>query len=493
MRPRFGRSVQALAAATAMMLTLGACTTVVNGSPTARVAPNADLPVVGGNNGAFDTTVKNAISDVIDFWKINYPSIANGAALPPIKGGFYSVDGQQVVDSGEVNGPAAKEGCISRSAKFIVNNAAFCFIDDSIVWDRSPQHLVPVLANKYGNLLVALAFAHEFGHALQFRTGDYKLDLPTIDFESQADCAAGAFLASVQKNQAPHFRASPAQLDLALNGYLQVRDTTPTSPDDLSHGNGFDRLSALEDGAVHGPTYCYSSSYFDRKFTERPFVSDTDYQSGGNETMAQVLNPAPLDPNGSGGGGGLQPDLNRFWKIAAKSISKNWQDVKIAEAAHPRCGASPASEFGYCPDDNTVYYSDAEAARAYNSLDDKKLDTTTHNVSLLQNQPADFALGTLFVVGWGMAVRHQLFSRSTDDAPALLAATCYTGAYSKDINLEAGDAGHKFILSPPDMDEATSAMLNLVGDAATYGARGTTGLQRIQSFVKGYNGGLSVC
>jgi hypothetical protein len=43
------------------------------------------------------------------------------------------------------------------------------------------------------------------------------------------------------------------------------------------------------------------------------------------------------------------------------------------------------------------------------------------------------------------------------------------------------------------MDEATSAMLNLVGDAATYGARGTTGLQRIQSFVKGYNGGLSVC
>ncbi len=197
MRSRFGRPLQALAVAAAAMLTLGACATVVDGKPTAKAAANSDLPVVGGTNGAFDTTVKNAISDVVAFWKVNYPSIAGGAALPPIKGGFFSVDGQQVVDSGAVNGPAAKEGCIARSAKFIVNNAAFCFVDDSIVWDRAPQHLVPVLAKKYGNLLVALAFAHEFGHALQFRTGDYKLDLPTIDFESQADCAAGAFLASV--------------------------------------------------------------------------------------------------------------------------------------------------------------------------------------------------------------------------------------------------------------------------------------------------------
>jgi hypothetical protein len=36
-------------------------------------------------------------------------------------------------------------------------------------------------------------------------------------------------------------------------------------------------------------------------------------------------------------------------------------------------------------------------------------------------------------------------------------------------------------------------MLNLVGLDQSYGARGTTGLQRVQSFVKGYGGGLSVC
>jgi predicted metalloprotease len=387
-----------------------------------------------------------------------------------------------------VKGDAAKEGCLAKSAKTIVNNAFFCFVDDSIAWDRNQDHLVPVLAEKYGPLLIALAFAHEFGHALQFRTGNYKLDLPTIDFESQADCAAGAFLDSIVKNQAAHFRSTPEELDQALNGYLQVRDSTPTSPDDISHGNGFDRLSAIDDGVMHGPTFCYSKDYFNRKYTERPFVRDSDYQSGGNESLEQVLDPSPVVA--SGGGGGLQPDLNRFWKAAAKSIGKDWSDVKIAEAAHPKCGASATSEFGYCPDDNTVYYSKAEAEKAYNSLADKKVDRNTHKVSLQENQPADFALGTLFTVGWGMAVRHQLFKRSNDGPDALLAASCYTGAYAKDVNV---DSGRTFLLSPPDMDEATSAMLNLVGLDSTYGARGTTGLQRIQSFVKGYQGGLSVC
>ena len=221
-------------------------------------------------------------------------------------------------------------------------------------------------------------------------------------------------------------------------------------------------------------------------------MSDTDYLTGGNETLAQVLDPRPIATDGSGGGG-LQPDLNRFWKGAAKSISKDWTDVKIAEAPHPKCGASATSEFGYCPDDNTVYYSKSIAEQAYNSLADKSVDPTTHKVTLLENQPADFALGTLFAVGWGLAVRHQLFKRSNDGPDALLAASCYTGAYAKDINIANGDAAHPFILSPPDMDEATSAMLNLVGQNNTYGARGTTGLQRIQSFVKGYQGGLSVC
>jgi predicted metalloprotease len=99
----------------------------------------------------------------------------------------------------------------------------------------------------------------------------------------------------------------------------------------------------------------------------------------------------------------------------------------------------------------------------------------------------------MFSIGWGMAVRHQLFDRSVTDKQALAAAVCYSGAYAQDINVAPQTAGHPLTLSPGDLDEAVSAMLDQVGRDQAFGARGTSGLDRIQSFVKGYKGGLSAC
>lgn len=482
------------AAVSAAALLVAGCAQPIDGTPSITTAPNAQLKVIGGSSDAFDTTVKNALSDVTAFWKTRYPKVSNGKSLPPIKGGFFSVDGREVVKSGHIDGPAAKNECLQDSPTDIVDNAFFCRLDDSIAWDRAPNHLIGAIANSAGedgNLLIAMAFAHEFGHALQYRLGVFDRDLPTIATESQADCAAGAWVASVLDNQAAHFQADTASLDAALNAYLLVRDKTPTTSERISHGNGFDRLAAVNDGIQRGVTFCFDNNYFDRQYTERPFVDDQDYLRGGNETLAEVLNAN--DPRTDNTAGGLQPDLNRFWTQAAKSINKQFTAVKIAKADHPKCGASADSEFGYCPDDNTVYYSMGFATKAYNSLDVVDVNSDTAEVTILKDQPADFALGTLFAVGWGLAVRHQLFQRSLDDKAALLSAVCYTGAYSKNINIEQATATQTFILSPPDMDEATSAMMSLVGLDKAFGTRGSTGLERIQAFVKGYNGGLSVC
>ncbi len=101
-------------------------------------------------------------------------------------------------------------------------------------------------------------------------------------------------------------------------------------------------------------------------------------------------------------------------------MNRTFTPVTIAQADHPKCGASSTSQFGYCPDDNTVYYSSAFARKAYYSLTDKTIDQNNGNVTLQDNQPADFALGTLFAVGWGMAVLHQLFAKTIDGAGALL-------------------------------------------------------------------------
>jgi predicted metalloprotease len=480
------RAVRLLVLVLTCLLAAG-CASILNGFPRGRLTPNASIPVHGDSHGPFDTTVKNALSDVISFWRANYPKVANGKPFPRLRGGFYSVDGATVLQTRRAPRSVAKEACLAKEPSFVVDNAAYCTLDDSVIWDRSDGHLVPVLATHYGPTLVALVFAHEFGHAIQARLGITQRNLPTIDTESQADCAAGAFIASAIAGHASHFPITTADLDTALSGYLLVRDSTPESPQDISHGNGFDRLSALEDGIQHGVSYCYRPSYFNRQFTERPYVSDSDYLQGGNEPLSAVLNPN--NPKTDKNAGGLQPNLNTFWAAAGKRVNKSFKSVSIKEASAPKCGGSTSSRFGYCPDDNTVYYDHSFASKAYYSLPTLDVNPGTAEVTVAEHQPADFALGTLFAVGWGMAARHQFFNAGIDDRAGLLAAICYTGSYAKSINKASGT----FVLSPPDMDEATYAILDLVGSPQAYGARGTTGLQRIQAFVKGYFGDLSSC
>jgi predicted metalloprotease len=464
---------------------LSGCSNVIQGHPSVGNAPNADIKVIGDSGGEFDTTVKNAISDILAFWKVEYPKISGGKSLEPLKGGLFSVDGLKVAETKEVEGPAAAEGCIAKNPTFIVDNGAFCLLDDSIAWDRAPSHLFAQLAQKYGPLMVALIFAHEVGHAISYRLGVFDQQLRTIDTESQADCAAGAWAASALKGQPPHFRdVTAAKLDQALEGFLDGRDGTPDTPQDISHGNGFDRLSAVADGIDKGVTYCYSSGYFkSRQYTERPFANDAEYGAGDNQPISDIVSAKSA----------LVADLNRFWTARAKSIGKTFTPVKIAEANHPKCSDSGSTQFGYCPGDNTIYYSRAFAESAYNSLPDVSGDPGNGNVTLLDDQPGDFALGVLFSIGWGMAVRHQLFNRSLDDKEALIAAVCYTGSYAKDVNVPSGTKGKDITLSPSDLDEATSSMLDQVGRSQSFGARGSTGLDRIQAFVKGYRGGLSTC
>lgn len=441
--------------------------------------------VRGDSHDRFDTEVKSSLADIIAYWKATYPSIAHGAALPPIRGGYYSVNGDTLVAGGTAPPVARGNKCLQRKAAFIVDNAAYCQLDDSIVWDRGTNHLLPVLTAQYGPALTALVFAHEFGHAIQHRLHiDDTPGLATIDLESQADCAAGAFAAFALAGRAPHVPMTASDLDRALDGYFEIRDSTPDTPADATHGNGFDRLNALQLGIEHGASYCFSPSYLrNRTYTERGYVSEQDLSNNGNQPLDQVL-----------GAKGITPDLNRFWHTAAANSGRSFRSVSLAQADHPACGsADPASEFGYCPDDNTVYYSPSFARRAYYSITAVVVDKRTAAVRLVPGQAGDYALGFLLAVAWGMAGRVQFLHGSTTDRSALEMAICFAGAYSEDINREFGDQTHKYILSPPDMDEATSAALNLVDLDTAFGARGTTGLQRVQRFVTGYSGGLGAC
>jgi predicted metalloprotease len=474
------------ALAVCCLLVLAGCSTVTKGTGSPQreqLAPNvaaSSLPIKDDAHTAFDQLVRNSLTDVQQFWTAAYPSLSGGAALRPLAGGIYSV---------ETNKPDEANACMKAQPTAANNNAFYCRLDDSFAYDR--VGLVKIIADKLGQNFVPLVFAHEFGHLIQNRLG--KSDHASIYLESQADCASGAFMAAeagigTVKLKNIHFGLSPTNLDALMLGMILLRDYSPHSASDTgTHGDGFDRISAFSDGFSNGVKYCYSDAWYTRKFTERAYATDADYRSGGNETLAQVINPAPAAS--TGGGGGLQPSLNAFWSRAFKTINKTFKPVSIKQASNPPCGPKGA-EFNYCPSDNTVYFSTDFANAAYYSVPVLVQDPATKIVSIKQNSAADYALGAMFAYGWGLAVRSQL-GLSTSTAAGLLGASCYVGAYSKTINL--ADAKATFTLSPPDMDEATVAVLRIVGQNDALGDRNTTGFQRISAFKKGYFGSLTGC
>jgi predicted metalloprotease len=418
----------------------------------------------------FDKLVRNALVDAEQFWKKVFPSVSGGKQFEPLRGGVYSVT---------TGHPNTDNACMQQQPDAADNNAFYCSLDDSFAFDRTG--LVGQLADHYGREFAMVVVAHEYGHLIQDRLNLLRTK-PSIYKETQADCAAGAFTAAefgaaVPGVDNPHFRELPPDLDRTVVGLILLRDSQPHSAEDQgTHGTGFDRGSAFADGFRNGVKFCYGDDWDARKYTERPYTQESDYLAGGNLSLDQTLSMAD---------GNLVPDLNQFWADAFTAVGKgkSWQPVKVKEADHPACKDS-SSQFAYCPDDNTIYYSHAIAEQVYSSVPNWTLGANGQ-VNYDENSSGDYALGTMFTVGFGLAVLHQA-GQGIDDSTALRKAVCLAGVYSQNINVENGPRG--FTLSPPDMDEATYTVLRAQGIAqpGAFGNRNTTGLSRIQDFRNGY-------
>ena len=271
------------------VLLLAGCSAVVSGHGSPQrlaLAPDvsaASMPIKDDGGTNFDRLVRNSLSDVEEFWNQSYPTLSGGAALKPLSGGIYSV---------ETNKPDTANACMKQEPKAANNNAFYCRLDDSFAYDRIGA--VKIVADKLGQNFVPLVFAHEFGHLIQARLG--KSNHPSIFLESQADCASGAFMAAESgvgtvDLKVRHFAIDPVNLDSLVVGMILLRDYQPhASTDQGTHGDGFDRVSAFSDGFTNGVKYCYSDNWYSRKYTERPFVTQADYNDNGNEPLAQVTN-----------------------------------------------------------------------------------------------------------------------------------------------------------------------------------------------------------
>ena len=138
------------------------------------------------------------------------------------------------------------------------------------------------------------------------------------------------------------FKVNAAELDTALAGILELRDSPGTSKIDPSaHGSGFDRVGAFQDGYDNGPEACKAYRDDDPVVVELPFNDAEDAASGGDAPYDSIINGVPYD-------------LEDYWTQVYPELTDGqpWVPVKGLEpfdpANPPPCGGNSTEGLRRC-------------------------------------------------------------------------------------------------------------------------------------------------
>jgi predicted metalloprotease len=449
----------------------GCAATLVQGhaSPAAGVAGDVapkDFPIIGAGDDDIDRIARDALTDLNTYWTEQFGPTFD-KQFTPLTGGYFSVDPDNV-DPGQY--PNGQIGC-GEPPEAVQNNAFYCapspeYVNgDAIQYDRA---FLDELAfgsggtGGYGPFIPALVMAHEFGHAVQDRVGN---PFPaSIVIETQADCFAGAWTKWVADGHAAHNTIRPAELDDVLRGYLLLRDPVGTGLNaGEAHGSYFDRVSAFQQGFDDGPVACRDSFTRDRPFTQGQF-SDADIGTGGD---------APYDTTV----GQFAPEgLGEFFSAALQQRGKTLAAPTIEpfDGTAPNCaGQQPDTDLVYCAADRTVRYDETDLTEPlYRS-----------------KEGGDYAVLTALAIPYGLAVRDQL-GLSTDDQDAVRSSVCLAGAFTAGV---LNGQSTVLSISPGDVDESVSFLLEYSDDPHVLAESGLTGFQLVDVFRGGVFDGLSPC
>ncbi|MGD9985221.1 neutral zinc metallopeptidase [Pseudonocardia sp.] len=367
-----------------------------------------------------------------------------------------------------VDDPAAPAPPCAAKAADLRGNAFYCPAADAVVWDA--DELLPQLRDRFGPAGVVVVLAHEFGHAVQTRTGVDEAQRadpaahPTILLEAMSDCYAGAVIRHLVDATAA---GGPVDLpmraterDAALRALVTFRDPLGTlAADTTAHGNAFDRLSAVEDGYDTGPAACAGMTLADREFTQRRFGSAADRARNGDLPLDRLVPAVSGDA--------------RTWfdGLVAAGGTAGWK-APDPRPAPPCPDAGPQGPVAYCAADGGVV-------------------TDLAALGELQKRSGDFAGATLIVSRYALAARAAA-GRSATGYDAGRSAVCLAGAWTARLVDPAGGFG----LSPGDLDEAVAVLLD--EDWAETDAVGTVdpadnGFERLGHYRRGFDGGPGAC
>ncbi|WP_445169490.1 neutral zinc metallopeptidase [Mycolicibacterium sp. Dal123E01] len=439
----------ALAALAIVLAACGGGPKPVVPTPTSQVAKADDIKITGDASTPVNKLAVTAIADLQKYWADEYPKLY-GSDYKPVAGGFFAV----VPSAGKL--PPCAE-----SASDISGNAFYCSTKDVVAWDS--EKLLPELQSKFGDFVIPIVLAHEWGHAVQARA---KFEGLTVTKELQADCFAGGW--AKHAKDAGLYKVNAAQMDNALAGILELRDSPGTSAVDPSaHGSGFDRVSAFQDGYDNGPKACKDYNDTNPVVVELPFQNAEDEAAGGDMPYDSIVNNVPYD-------------IEDYWAHVYPELTggEAWVPVKGLEpfdpSKPPMCGNNRADGYAlfYCVPDDYIGWDNVDA------------------MPTVYRKGGDFAVATLIATQFGLAAMTRANDKA-DDKVQSLRGDCFAGAYTASVLLQNRKDTSTFGISPGDLDEAITALLVFRGDGDV--ERQGAGYERIKHYRNGVLNGAEAC
>ncbi len=471
-------TVTVLAVAAAVLV--ASCSTTVNGTAVSvfddpfKVAgmpavdgptglrPDAKKPsrdVENGDGGEIDELAASSISDIEDFWATAYPETFD-KDFSPI----------EALISWDAGGYASQAFCGEDTYGLV--NAGFCFLDDTIGWDRG--ELLPSLRDDFGDIAVANVLAHEYGHAIQRQAKLNKKNTPTLVAEQQADCFAGAYMRWVAEGNSPRFTLSTADgLNSLLAAVLSFRDPLLSedefAPGANEHGSAFERITAFQFGFTDGAASCAA---IDEK------------------EIAQRRGDLPVE---------LQGDQTGEWPVSEQSVQAvvdalgtlfslaDPPKLSLDAGSSQECpDARPSPPVSFCPATNTIAV-DMSALEA--------MGTPSGQVGNSGEVSGDNTAYSVLVSRYMLALQHERGGLALDNAEAALRTACLTGvATTKMTDAVTTSDGSTVALTAGDLDEAVSGLLiNGLAASDVNGETVPSGFARMDAFRTGVLGDEDRC
>lgn len=354
------------------------------------------------------------------------------------------------------------DGCFSTYSE-IEGNGFYCPPADYIAWDDVGYALNGW--NNHGSGAIAALMSHEWGHAIQARTGvfDAVPEVPTPVVELQADCYSGAWYGHIARGESDVLTFTDADIRSGIIDTVLSADPVGYTPSDPgAHGAGFDRVGAFQDGFNLGPQQC--STYVDNPppITEIGFTDlDLATETPGNLPYADIIRAIP-------------DDLNFFWQ---QTLPDDFSTLRVQGWSDTPAGCDSL---------------DAEAVG--NSL----AVYCAASGAVLINEPAsqsivddfgDFSLGFVLAEAWAEAAQTAVES-SFSGEQRVLYNDCFVGVWAGSLPLMSSD--ERIAISPGDLDEAVATALLLADDNADDDINGDA-FAKIDAFRTGVLGGISGC